>query len=314
MTMAEHTAIDDQALDWVIRLRTVGFADWEAFEAWLSVDPAHAAAYHSMAADDADMAELLASAPQPRPVVAMPARHRLRTRRWFGGAIAASIAVVGGFVVVQQRPDPYVIETAAGVPRNITLADGSRIDLNGGSRLTLDHKHPRQAGLDRGEVTFTVVHDAARPFRVSVGDAMLVDVGTVFNVTRLGGATTVGVAEGAVVYNPGREAVQLIAGEVLHARDGEGRIVVSKTAATQIASWRTGRLIYDGASLAQVAADLSRNLGVSVVADRDVAGRQFRGVISFGKDRSMTMAGLGPLLGVHVIQNHGAWRLSARPS
>ena len=312
MTMVEHTDIDDQALDWVIRLRAVAFDDWETFAAWLAVDPAHAAAYHAMAAADADMAELLASV--PRPVIATPVRQPVRTRRWFGGAVAASVAVIAGFAVLQQRSDPYLVETAAGVLRSIALADGSRIDVNGGSRLTLDRKHPREAALERGEVAFTVVHDASRPFRVSVGDATLVDIGTVFNVVRAGGATTVGVAEGAVVYNPGREAVQLVAGDVLHARDGDGRIVVGKIAATQVASWRTGRLVYDGASLAQVAADLSRNLGVSVVADRDVAGRQFRGVISLGKDRSRVMAGLGPLLGVHVIQDHGAWRLSARPS
>ena len=312
--MPEHTAIDDQALDWAIRLRAAAFADWESFEVWLAADPAHAVAYHSMASDDIDMAELLASAQQPRPVIAMPARRPVRIRRWFGGAIAASIAVIAGFAVIQQRPDPYVIETALGVPRSIALADGSRIDINGGSRLTLDHKNLREAGLDHGEVAFTIGHDVARPFRVSVGDATLVDVGTVFNVVRLGGTTTVGVAEGAVVYNPGGEAVQLTAGEVLRARDGESRIVVSKIAATQIAIWRTGRLVYDGTALTQVAADLSRNLGVSVVVDRDVAGRQFRGVISLGKDRSTTMAGLGPLLGVHVIRDHGAWRLSAKPS
>lgn len=305
--------INDAALDWVIRLRDPGFNGWEAFEAWLAADAAHAEAYHATAVADADMAAMVASLPRPVPVVLAPppVSRRRALRPWFGGAIAASVAAIAGVAMLQSRPDPYIIETPAGVQRSVTLADGTQLDLNGGTRLLLDRREPRQAVLTRGEVVFTVVHDDRHPFRVEVGRASLVDVGTIFNVARSGPLTTVAVSEGAVVFNPDGEAVRLAAGRSLRAVDGIGTLVVANTPPETIGSWRRGRLFYDGAPLSDVAADLSRNLGLSIIADPQVAGRPFRGVINLGDSRSAPPAGLGPLLGVRIVRQGNDWRLVA---
>ncbi|QHL90470.1 hypothetical protein GVO57_06010 [Sphingomonas changnyeongensis] len=78
----------------------------------------------------------------------------------------------------------------------MTLADGSRVDLNGGTRIALDRGNPRFARLERGEALFTIVHDEARPFEVHAGDAVLRDLGTVFDVVREPDRLRVAVAEG----------------------------------------------------------------------------------------------------------------------
>lgn len=299
--------ITDAALDWVIRLRDPGFDAWEAFETWLSADPAHANAYQAMAAADADMAAIVSAIPQPRPLVSSQPRRNLRP--WFGGAIAASLAAVAGFAVLQTRPDPYVIETPAGTPRSVTLADGTRLDLNGGTTLLLDRRQPRRAVLANGEVVFTVVHDDRRPFRVDVGMASLIDVGTIFNVSRAGPLTTVAVSEGAVVFNPDREAVHLPAGRSLRAVDGARSLLVANTPTATIGSWRKGQLFYQGAPLSDVAADLSRNLGLTIIADPAIAARPFRGVISVADGGQAPPAGLGALLGVQVVRDGEKWRL-----
>lgn len=316
MTMPE-TPIADQALDWTIRLRDPAFDGWDAFETWLAASPAHADAYHAMAAADADLDAVFAAQPAPklgapRPLVAAaPPRRRAAPRAWFGTAIAASLAVLIGSAVYDRRADPYVIETPAGVTRAIVLADGSRLDINGGTRIELDRRHDREAVLTRGEVLFTVVHDARRPFEVAVGSAKLVDVGTVFNVVREAGVTDVGVAEGAVVFNPAAEAVQLTAGRGLKAVDGAAQIQLSDRAPADFGAWRRGQLVYSGEPLARVAADLARNLGVPVTADAAVAGRPFRGVISLGnRDPATVMPGLGPLLDATVVEVDGGWRLA----
>ena len=296
---------DDVALDWLIRQRAPDFNAWEAFTAWLEADPGHAKAFEALASADRDMTALLATA---RPRVA-PRRPR---RAWLGGAVAASLAVVAGYTAYDRRAEPFVVETAAGEVRTMMLAGGTRLDLNGGTRLRLDHNRPREASLDRGEVLFTVAHDADRPFRVIVGDATLVDVGTVFNVTRDGGTTSVGVAEGAVIYNPGVEAVRLVAGRSLRVTDGAAQLVLADATPASIGGWRGGRLVYDGALLSEVAADLSRNLGLAVVADPAVARQRFRGVINLGGDRTRTVAGLGPLLDVRVRREGPRWVLGVK--
>lgn len=312
--MTEHLSapIKAEALDWIVRLQDADFDDWEAFDLWLAANPAHADAYHAMAIADQDMADLLAT-PVSQPVITpVPERRFAVGRRgWIGGALAASIAVVAGYSWLIPS-STYVVETPAGVRRTVTMADGSRIEMNGGTRLTMDRDRQRYAMLDRGEAVFTVIHDDARPFRVDVGPATLLDAGTVFNVTRDAGITSVAVAEGAVIYNPDQEAVSLPAGRKLRAADGEDELTVGDTDPGTVASWREGRLIYDGAPLSLVAADLTRNLGVTVTAAPDVAARTFRGVIGFDGDQDRVMSRIGPLLDVGTRRVQQGWILTAK--
>ncbi|QXQ08637.1 FecR domain-containing protein [Sphingosinicellaceae bacterium] len=301
--------MDDQALDWVIRQRETAFADWEAFAAWLGTSPGHADAYHALADAERELDDLVPRA--PRPLFAPAPRRAIPRRAWLGGAIAASLLVLG-YGALGHRTAPYDIETAAGETRTLTLADGSQVAMNGGTRLTLDHNDARAVTLDHGEAVFTVVHNAADPFRLAVGGATLVDAGTVFNVVRRDGSTDVAVAEGAVVYNPKGENVHLSGGRTLHVVDRDTRLVIGEIEPGVIGAWRTGRLVYAGTPLALVAEDLTRNLGTHITASPAVAARKFRGVISFGRDRNAVMNRLGPLLGVEVRPVADGWLLAER--
>jgi transmembrane sensor len=304
---------EDQALAWVIRQRETDFADWEVFSAWLAADPAHGEIYAAVALAEQDMAALLATKRPEQPLLA-PAARRPRPRAWFGAAVAASVIAIAGIAAWQQRADNYVVETAAGMPRQIALSDGSLLQLNGDTRLTLDHNNARAVIVERGEVVFTVVHDPARPFRVEVADATLLDVGTVFNVTRSPGLTRVAVAQGAVVFNPKAEAVRLDAGRMLTSRDNTGRVELANVAPASVGAWRSGQLVYDGAAIGDVALDLSRNLGVPVTADPAIAERRFQGVITLGKDADATMPKVGVLLGVAAVPVTGGWHLVPKAS
>ena len=301
--------IDDEALDWVIRQRETAFADWEAFGAWLGTSPGHAEAYHALADAERELDELVP--PAPRPMI-VPQRRTFPRRAWFGGAIAASLLAVLGYGALGHRAAPYDVETAMGETRTLTLADGSQVAMNGGTRLTLDRNDARAVTLDTGEAVFTVVHNAADPLRLVVGGATLVDAGTVFNVVRRAGTTDVAVAEGAVVYNPGGENVRLSGGRTLHVVDRDTKLVIGEIEPGVIGAWRTGRLVYAGTPLALIAEDLSRNLGTRITASPDVAQRKFRGVISFGRDRKAVMNRLGPLLGVEVRPVADGWLLAER--
>lgn len=301
--------METAALDWVIRLRDPGFDGWEEFEAWLSADPAHADAYHRLAVADEDMADLLKAAP-PRPLIAMPERRPLTRRAWLGGAIAASVAALVGIGMIDRQPALYQIETAPGMRRTITLEDGSKIALNGGTKIKLSRRDPRYAMLQSGEALFDVVHDDDAPFKVAVGDATLIDVGTRFNVLREGKATAVQVAEGAVIYNPDSEAVRLDPGHTLTARDGDAKLVLGTVAPAAVAGWKDGRLIYDGQTMSEVAADLARWSGQPVRADPRVAGQRFRGVLSLADGEDIVR--LAPLLDVDVRKSGQIWVLSPK--
>ncbi|TRW17225.1 FecR family protein [Glacieibacterium frigidum] len=304
--MTEDPTLHDEALDWIIRQRDPAFDAWPEFAAWLGADPARAEVYQAMADADRDLPAMLPAAPRPQ---AVPAR-RVGRRAWLGGAVAASLVAAGSYSFLSLRPEPYEVATAAGQTRLLVLVDGTRIDMNGATRLRLDRNDERFVELVDGEAVFTVVHNEARPFEMRVGGATLLDVGTVFNVKRHKGATDVAVAEGEVIFNPQTENIRLPGGRWLRTVDKETRLVIGEIEPGVIGAWRTGRLVYPGTPLELVAQDLSRNLGMTIEAAPAVAGRRFRGVISFGRDRQGAVARLGPLLGVQVRGAGDRWLLT----
>jgi transmembrane sensor len=309
--MAEHDDIDapalnGAALDWVVRTGSDAFDDWPAFHAWLEADPRHASAYHAMSADVDEMAAVVPAEVAAPMVVPM---LRRRWRVWAGGAIAASLALVVGYGAIETRAHPYAVETSPGSMRTVRLADGSTIAMGGATRLMLDRNDPRGATLERGEAMFVVRHDDSDPFEVSVGGARLVDVGTAFDVKHARGETRVAVSEGAVDYNPGSDAIRLVKGQGLLVRDGKATVTPVDIAS--VGSWRDSVLAYEGATLAEVADDLSRALGVDLRADPGVAKRPFSGSIATAK-LSGDPRLAGPLLGVAIRKRGGHWVMSAR--
>ncbi|MES3100675.1 FecR family protein [Sphingomonas faeni] len=304
--MAEHDDIEARALDWVVRTGSDAFDDWPAFHAWLEADPRHAAAYHATAMDIEEMAATVPPV-QVAPIVMQPARRRWPI--WTGGAIAASLALFVGYESLETRAHPYAVETAAGTMRTVRLADGSTIAMGGATRLMLDRDDPRIATLERGEAMFVVRHDDSDPFEVSVGGARLVDVGTAFDVKRARGETRVAVSEGAVDYNPGQGGIRLVKGQGLVVRDGKATVTAVDVAS--VGSWRDSVLAYEGATLAEVADDLSRALGVDLRADPGVAKRAFSGSIATAK-LSGDPRLAAPLLGVAIRKRGGHWVMSSR--
>ena len=305
----------EEAIGWLIRQRDPSFADWEPFTLWLEADPANAAAYAELAARDAELADHFGQqAPSLSEAVQDndPPERVISRRGMMAGlvGIAASVAAIFGATQLLQGSGLYAVSTPPGVQRTVTLAGGTTVRLNGGTRLKLDRDNPRFAELIEGEALFAVVHDAARPFRVDVAGAELVDLGTRFTVEREGSETEVAVSEGVVMYNPEGEAIRVDAGKMLRAADGDPVIRVSAVDPGTVGAWAEGRLVWDNVPLAAVAGDLSGALGVRVTADPAVAARPVTAVLQLPADRSQVPARLEKLLDITVRQRNGDWILT----
>ncbi|WP_108812075.1 FecR domain-containing protein [Sphingorhabdus sp. Alg231-15] len=312
--------IRHQAIAWVIRTRDADFADWEAFTRWLEEDPQHNIVYEqALSAEDrfVDLAKTINRVPDDGSKVPLPANDTLdlpgsvtNRRRMMFGALAASLVVAVSAGIWTQMPQPYDVVTGPGERQVVSLPDGSQITINGDSRITLDNKKPRHAVLDRGEALFTVTHKDGDPFIVDTGNARLVDAGTEFNVVKDDETLDVAVSEGLVIYNPARENISLPAGKRLHRDTTINRVTVSNIAIGQIGTWRTGRLSFTGATLAQVTDALQRNLGVSISVTEAIAGQPFSGVIQL-KDRDPeNLEPIAALLGVSVEKQDKGWILT----
>jgi len=307
---AQHLEIEEAARLWAIRLQDPAFEDWDGFTEWLEQDPTRLAAYEAVLADTAWAEALLASAPAP---VAAPAVDVQPRRRWWvgaGTAVAAAVAAVGGWAVLDRDAPAQQIATAPGEHRTIALADGSKLALNGDTRVTIDPDTPRHVVLEQGEARFEVRHDAGDPFVVMAGGTRLLDAGTVFNVVQDGDALEVAVAEGAVIYQPGPGEVRLAPGDTLK-RPGRGAdLVLGRVNPQAIGSWASGELHYDNASLEQVARDLTRSLG-RPVRTADGAGKlPISGTLRLDGTPEEILARAGPFLGVRFVKNGEGWTMS----
>lgn len=302
-----ETTIDDDALGWAIRVADPEFSDWDGFTAWLEGDVAHAARYDAAVLALAQAERDVAATPV---VVAEPAEPAARrdwySPRWAGGAIAAALVAAVGVGFWSERAQPYVVETAAGQQRTVALADGSEIVVAGGSRVELDHARPRFAAVTRGETLFRVRHDAAHPFQVKAGTLEMTDLGTVFNVKRAGAVTRVAVSEGVVLVDPKGAALRLDPGQAVIASGARLQRETVDTAS--VGGWRDGWLAYDGATLTEVAEDLSRQIARPVTVAPELAGRTFRGTLD-ARRIAREPALLGSLLGVRVQAHDGGWIL-----
>jgi transmembrane sensor len=304
-------AIEQRALAWHLRLRDADAVEWEEFTAWLVQDPAHNDAYEAVALRDAQLDEVLAQASFPEPATNAPSDEPdeqtapPNRMRWLALAASVALALFLAIQFLAPRADPYAIETEPGETRTIALADGGTIVVNGGSHIVLDRKDKRIAELVRGEAHFTVVHDAADPFVVTIGESRLVDIGTVFNVVREGEDLRVAVAEGAVRYE-GQESVELAAGQAMH-RMADGRIAVTRRQASAIGGWVDGTLVYDQAPLADVAADITRTTGIAVDLAPGLEQRRFSGDIQIRGDRAALRDRVAAVLGLAVDANEAGW-------
>ena len=308
--MAAEDGIRAQAIAWRIRLADGDAAAWEGFVAWLEQSPDHGRAYDRVALGEAEAVQALAALP-PIPQAANDDMPRTG-RRWVGfGAAAAAVmlAVVGAPML---RSSDYVVETGPGEQRQIALSDGTRITLNGGTKIGLERSNPRLARLETGEAQFAVAHDPGAPFRVQLGDAVVQDVGTVFDVVRDKAGNRVEVAEGQVRYNPGRENVALKAGQTLVDPAGDDPVRVGQRPPSSIGGWTSGRLSYDQEPLDRVAGDLSRTIGVPIAVAPEIASLSFTGTIRIERDRKRVVHRVAELLDVSARRNGSGWIFEPR--
>jgi transmembrane sensor len=317
MNAASDERIGEDARLWAIRVRDPAFADWDGFTVWLEADPAHNAAYDAALDEQAGVDALFDVPPAPSWQAAPVERP---ARRWRMPAMAAGVAVlaVGGGWLALDRSSMQEYATAPGERRSVELADGSRIVLNGGTRISFDRANPRDVRMADGEALFDIRHDEARPFVVTMGDGTrLVDIGTIFNVEGHGGALGVEVAEGAVVYRGGGGEVRLDAGEMLTRSSADAAPIKRAVDPAIVGGWRTGYLQFADTPLREVASDLSRNLGTPVDIADGLATRRFSGTIMLDGGTDAVMARVGPLLDVRLEKHGSGWRMippdGARP-
>jgi transmembrane sensor len=255
-------------------------------------------------------------------------RHAQNRFAW----AAAAMLFMGVALILFMLETPQEYRTALGEQRSVLLADGSRVTLNTASTIAVNlHKGRRQVRLTQGEALFEVAHDAARPFSVRAGNALLKDLGTQFNVDMRSNGTTVTVVEGQVAVNsmanestgtqtdnsgPGRvEPLILGANDrVVVTSAGVGAPERGVSVASSVA-WTQRQLMFEHRPLSEVAEEFNRYNKDRIDIDSAELKRQEVTGVFEAKDPASFVAFLSSIPGVEIRQGaNGSHIVSLRGS
>ena len=289
--LSQAQRIDSEAGEWLARHQHESWdaAAHGAFERWLESSPRHRVAWLRLEHgwERAGRLKALKSATQrgvpapgewsfspfiePRGASrAGSARERVVKvlhRRAIAIGLAASLLVaVVAVMAVYLVPQASTHRTLVGRIETVAARDGSRITLNTATEIRVAFTRDRRnVELSQGEALFEVAKDPKRPFVVQAGNKRVIAVGTRFSVRReRDDNVSVAVTEGQVRIETDEGTAAplsqiLAAGKVAHT-SATGVLVQSRSLPEleETLSWRTGVLVFHGATLAQAVAEFNR--------------------------------------------------------
>ncbi len=305
-------AIREQAAEWAVLLDAGGLspAQTRALAEWRGRDPRHARALAFAQATWADLGRLghlheppvvPAAAPaMPRPVAGRRRRSRLR---WAASTAAALLVAV---VAVDRAPDmllrlnaDYV--TSRGEIREVTLPDGSKVDLDSRSAISVAYSDSeRRVRLLAGDAVFEAAPMAGketRPFVVEYAGATTRALGTRFVVGGEGQGGWVGMLEHSTRVNlleaPASGAAERVLeeGQSLRYDSRHGIRAWPGQDPRRASAWQRGLLIFEREPLAQVAEQINRYRGGHVlITDSALAQREVSGMFRLDNlDQALVM-------------------------
>jgi len=181
-------------------------------------------------------------------------------------AMAAMLLLSSGVAwLIDPAYDTRQITTAAGQTSTLTMADGSRIQLNTDSELRIESRlFSRRVTLLRGEAGFDVAH-TYRSFVVTANRTTVTDIGTVFDVRNQEDGARVSVQQGAVeVRSDSGPPLVLTADQSVRSSNGKLERLPD-TEPGQSGAWRRGKLYFNGTPLREAALDMQRYLAQPIV-------------------------------------------------
>lgn len=282
-----------QAADWILRLEAApsdGTLKKE-FEQWLERSEAHRAAYrkvqHTWSTLDRIPRDLPLGAAGADTVVRLSAR-KPRRARWMavGAALVAACLALVFFPVLHKH---VLADHVTGVAelRDIVLPDGSVASLDAGSAIAVNYRQDRRViTLLAGQAFFEVVRNSERPFTVEADEVSVVVMGTAFDVRKTPDSVSVAVQSGTVeVALAGiGESSRLTFGQSLVYDRQTRRVSLAQVPPSQVASWRSRRLVVYDTTFGDVVEELGRHMpGAIVIRDKSLHRQMVSGVFDLSR-------------------------------
>jgi transmembrane sensor len=285
----QDDTVKDEAIEWLIRLSAENCPDddLQAFELWLKQSPTHRTVYRQMAGRMNWLERVAQSDTQTRTAALQyrPAPQKTLKQHKLKLATVASLLIVLGVATFSSEgwySNSSHYQVARGSHETISLADGSKLEMNTDSEIKVRINHwQRTVEVLKGEVYFSVIHNAEKPFIVTAGAGRSIDIGTEFDVYRQSDQVIIAVKEGSVRVEA-NQSRDLIASEaVAYNQNGDFVGLPPNLNIDNVTAWRRGKLIFDNRRLDEVLGEIGRyhkvhlRLDGTQLADNKVSGTFF---------------------------------------
>ena len=253
----------EQAVTWFVALQSQDCDEQQhaEFQQWLTQHTSHADAY-------AEAEKLWINLDNVKPsILSLKARNQSTHSSRISIASLLLIAVATGWWL-DYSAEIIMHSTGIGQRRSVELADGSQIELNAATQLSVRVSWlRREIQLQEGEAMFNVMHEKFRTFTVKAGTLQVRDIGTRFNVRKRQDGTVVSVLEGEVEVKPEHAWLgQNVKAGFSCKMDENGQLhAIEPANLEQASSWLDGRLVFNHTPLSQVVAELEHHHDVHFV-------------------------------------------------
>ncbi len=295
-------AVLAEAVDWYVRLHDshVDDATRVAWQAWCAADLRHAEAWARLE----QLQRRLGNAPDG---AALALENARRDRRQAIKTLALLLGVgMAGWQGYQVSPWSADYVTRVGERRKLTLADGTRLDLNTDSRVDIRFDaRQRLIHLRQGEIQVETAKDR-RPLSVRTAQGDIRALGTRFGVRQDVGLSHVAVLAHAVEVRPERSTrvVRIDAGQGLSfSADDSGPL---RPLAPDEQAWTRGVLVSIDWCLGDVVSELARYRPGYLGCAREIAGLRLSGAYSLD-DTDAALASLEDALPVRARRLTRYW-------
>ena len=297
--MSELDPLLDEALDWLVRLKTGDPTkdDVEAFQHWCNLSPAHEEAYRTasrvwrnagIAAKE--LGTETSSAEIGRNRQALPGVHRSRRAVLGGVAVAAAAsfayAVVdppfGLWPSLQELSADY--RTAKGERRRVDVASDVSVELNSQTSLAvLPAQNDTEVELISGEASVAANRPPSRPLVMIAAGGRITAAHADFNARCLDGVVSVVCLDGIVDIGRAGKSARVGKGEqVSYSSAGiEPSLAVD---IEQVAAWQNGLLIFRDKTLGDVVDEVNRyRPGKIIITNAETKRRLVNGTFQIDK-------------------------------
>lgn len=216
----------------------------------------------------------------------LPGNARVDFRTSTSGQIIINDTIV--LPVVPGRNQLIVPKGKRGI---LWLADGSRVDINAGSRVIFPNGFDgqrREIALE-GEACLDISKDKEHPFIAHTCNFRVKVLGTLFNVStsRDQNAGKVTLAEGAVELQTQEEKIKLSPGE--QALLEGNSMKKQKVDIYPLLCWKEGILLLDNRKITEIVTQLSEYFGQSISCDPAIQNLELGGKLSLQDNLPATL-------------------------